>query len=177
MRLFIAVPVPETIREKVASLGKEIIQQGVVPVKPGNMHLTLKFIGEADEAKLADIGERLGNIRFSPFPCTVRGVGVFPSEHYIKVVWAGAESNGALEALAKAVMDAMRAYDGHEERFSAHLTMARVKRKVDLKAFLDKHRSDEFGAFTVSSFQLIKSELKPEGPEYTVMANFRAKEG
>jgi len=174
MRLFIAVPVPGNIRENVATLGKEIAQGGVVPVKPGNMHMTLKFIGEADEAKLADIGERLGMIRFTPFPCTVRGVGVFPSEHYIKVVWAGAESGGGLEALAKGVMEAMQAYDGHEERFSAHLTMARVKRRVDLKAFLEKHRNNEFGSFTVSSFQLIRSELKPEGPEYTVMANFKA---
>ncbi|NYZ74242.1 RNA 2',3'-cyclic phosphodiesterase [Candidatus Micrarchaeota archaeon] len=174
MRLFIAVPVPQDIRENVAALGKEIAQEGVVPVKPASMHMTLKFIGEVDEAKLGGMKERLGEVSFKDFDCALKGVGVFPNEQYIKVVWAGAESGGALEALAKAIIEAMRGYDGHDERFSAHLTIARVKRKVDLKAFLEKHKDDSFGSFTVSSFHLIQSVLKPEGPEYSVLACFEA---
>ncbi|MDD5171860.1 MAG: RNA 2',3'-cyclic phosphodiesterase [Candidatus ainarchaeum sp.] len=172
MRLFIAVPVPQDIRTKVAALGKEIAQEGIMPVKPDNMHMTLKFIGEVDEQKLADMEERLRLVKFKAFDCAVKGVGVFPNEDYIKVVWAGAESGGALEALAKEIIEAMRGYNGHDERFSAHLTIARVKRKVDMKAFLEKHRADEFGSFTVSSFHLIQSVLKPGGPEYSVLATF-----
>lgn len=174
MRLFIAVPVPKEIKEKVAALGKEITQEGIVPVKPDNMHMTLKFIGELDETKMGGMEERLEEVKFKAFDCAVKGVGVFPNENYIKVVWAGAESGGALEALAKAIIEAMRGYDGHDERFSAHLTIARVKRKVDLNAFLEKHKADEFGSFTVSSFHLMQSVLKPGGPEYSVLASFEA---
>ncbi len=174
MRLFIAVPVPEEIREKVAALGREIAQEGVVPVKPANMHMTLKFIGEVDEARLGGMEQRLSEVKFKAFDCALKGVGVFPNEDYVKVVWAGAESGGALEGLAKEIIEAMRGYDGHDERFSAHLTIARVKRKVDLKAFLEKHRDDSFGSFTVSSFQLIQSVLKTGGPEYSMLAGFKA---
>lgn len=173
MRLFVAVPVPEELRAKAAALGEEIRQDGIVPVKPGNMHLTLRFLGETDERKLAGLEQALRGIAFAPFGCTVKGVGVFPNEDYVKVVWAGVESDGKLKALAKDVIGALSGYGG-DERFSAHLTIARVKRKADLKAFLEKHRSDEFGSFTASSFGLIRSVLGREGPEYSTLAKFEA---
>lgn len=174
MRLFVAVPVPEGIREGVAGLGREIAGEGIVPVAAGNMHVTLKFLGEIDERKLGDIEQRLRGIGFAPFGCTVRGVGVFPDENYIRVVWAGIESGGKLESLAEEVIGALSGY-GEDKRFSAHLTMARVKRKVDLKAFLETHRNDGFGAFQVSSFLLVQSELMPGGPKYTVVARFESR--
>ncbi|MDD5340160.1 MAG: RNA 2',3'-cyclic phosphodiesterase [Candidatus ainarchaeum sp.] len=173
MRLFTAVPVPAELRERMAALGKEIRQEGIVPVKPENMHLTLKFLGETDERKLAGLEQALRGIRFAPFSCIVKGVGVFPDEHYIKVVWAGVESGGKLEALAKDVQQPLRGF-GDDERFSAHITIARVKRRADLRQFLEKHRNDEFGAFTVSSFELIQSVLGPEGPKYSTIAEFEA---
>ncbi|MFZ5501132.1 MAG: RNA 2',3'-cyclic phosphodiesterase, partial [Candidatus Micrarchaeota archaeon] len=144
---------------------------GLVPVKPENMHLTLKFIGEADESGAGKIEEKLRAISFAPFRCSLRGVGVFPDEHHIRVVWAGCESGGALEKLAKDVMDALSGY-GDDKPFSAHLTIARVKRKLDLKGFLQKHRDEPFGEFEAKEFHLIKSELKPGGPEYSALARF-----
>lgn len=176
MRLFVAVPVPAGIREKAAEAGRGIAQDGVVPVRPENMHVTLKFIGETDERKLAGIEAALRGVAFAPFGCTVNGVGVFPDESYVKVVWAGIESGGGLEALAKAVQEALRGMGG-DERFSAHLTIARVKRKVDLRGFLEKRRNEEFGSFEVPRFELIMSEPGPGGPKYTVLAVFEGKEG
>jgi 2'-5' RNA ligase len=174
MRLFVAVPVPEEIRKKAAEAGKEIAMEGVVPVKPENMHVTLKFLGETDERKLAGIEAALRGVAFAPFGCTVKGVGVFPDENYVKVVWAGIESDGKLEALAKEVQEALRGFG--DERFSPHLTVARVKRKVGLRQFLQKHASDEFGSFRVSSFALVQSELLPGGPKYSSIAEFAAGE-
>ncbi len=171
MRLFVAVAVPQEIREKLASLGEEIRQDGIVPVRPENMHATLKFIGEADEKKTKQIQEELKNIRFGSIQCDVKGIGVFPSENYIRVVWAGIESSGKLEALAKQIQETVKEGDA---RFSAHLTIARVKRKADLREFLEKHRNDEFGSFTADRFELIKSELGPGGPAYTVLASYEA---
>jgi 2'-5' RNA ligase len=171
MRLFVAVPVPQELRASIAALGKELGQDGIVPVRADNMHLTLKFIGETDEA--AALEQALRKVRFAAFGCTVKGVGVFPNKDYIQVVWAGLQSGGALEALAAQVQDALHGFGG-DERFSAHITMARVKRKADLGGFLETHGSDRFGSFTVSSFGLIESILGPAGPKYSTIAAFEA---
>lgn len=164
MRLFVAVEIPMEIRERIAKLGEEIRQDGIVSVKPENMHLTLKFIGEGNPDEII---EKLAAVRFSRFRCRAKNVGVFPNENYIRVVWAGIEGT---EELAEKVQESL----GEKERFTGHATIARVKRKVDLGAFLEKHRDDEFGEFEVSGFQLIKSELGPGGPAYTTLATFEA---
>ena len=175
MRLFVAVPVPAELREKMAALGNEIRQDGIVPVKPENMHLTLKFLGNTDERRLAELEQALRGIKFRPFGCAVKGVGVFPDEHYVTVVWAGVESNGALESLVKGVQEALPGF-GNDERFSAHITIARVRKKADLRGFLEKHKGDEFGSFTISSFELIQSVLGQGGPKYSTIAEFKAGE-
>ena len=174
MRLFVAVPVPQELREKAAALGAGIMQDGVSAVRAENMHLTLKFIGETQDSELETIKERLADVKFAPFTCTLRGVGVFPNENYIKVVWAGCESGGALERLAKDVIAALHGH-GADERFSAHLTIARVKRKLDLRAFLEGHKEETLGAFEVAEFHLIQSVLGPGGPSYTTLARFPAR--
>src|SRR5512143_122995 len=166
MRVFVAVRVPDGIKAAVASLAPELGRDGISPVSPRNMHLTLRFIGEAQPAQVEEIRRRLAGVRFAKFSCTVRGVGVFPDEHYVRVAWAGAESGGALEALAKDIAAALRGFGG-DERFSAHLTIARVKRRIDPRPFLQKHKDEGFGSFEVDSFELIKSVLGgPQGPEY-----------
>ena len=165
MRLFVAVEIPADIKEKIAKLGEEIKQDGIVAVKPENMHLTLKFIVEGDPDKTI---EKLSLVRFRRINCKVHKVGVFPNENYIKVVWAGVDG---IEELAEKVHEALG-----KERFSGHATIARVKRKVDLREFLEKHREDEFGEFQVSEFHLIRSELGPGGPTYTTVASFEANE-
>ncbi|HSB47734.1 MAG TPA: RNA 2',3'-cyclic phosphodiesterase [Candidatus Bilamarchaeum sp.] len=174
MRLFVAVPVPESLREKIAELGKEIQGDGVLPVKAENMHLTLKFIGEGRPDKLGEIREKLAAVRFEKFACSLRGTGVFPNESYIRVVWAGCESGGKLEELAKGVAGALKGY-GEDERFTAHLTIARVKKKLDFSRFLEAHKGEDFGSFDVSEFRLIESVLGGrDGPEYRTLAVFGA---
>ncbi len=172
MRLFVAVPIPEEIKKKVATLGKEIEQEGIKLVKPENMHLTMKFIGEVSDTRIGNIEEKLKGVAFRKFNCSVRGVGVFPDEKYIRVVWTGIESN-EIENLAEQVINALAGY-GKKEPFSGHVTIARVKRKVDLKTFLETHKNDELGQFDVSCFELIQSELTREGPKYSVIATFEA---
>ncbi|MBU0532529.1 RNA 2',3'-cyclic phosphodiesterase [Candidatus Micrarchaeota archaeon] len=170
MRLFVAVPLPEKVKKKLAELGKEIEQDGIKLVEPENIHITLKFIGESSEA--AHIEKKLREIRFNKFACAAKGAGVFPNENYIRVVWAGLESE-ELNLLAKKVIGALHGY-GKDDRFSAHVTIARVKQKIDLKSFLEKHKDEDFGSFEISSFDLMQSELGGDGPKYTTLASFQA---
>jgi len=173
MRLFVAVDVPVAVKEKVAALAEELPSDAITPVRPENMHLTMKFIGEVDESAKDAIVQKLESVRFKPFRCSIKGVGVFPNEDHVRVVWAGAQSDGALERLADDVISALKGY-GKEEKFTAHLTAARVKKKIDVHPFLAKHRDDVFGEFEVSSFRLIYSELGPAGPRYTTIREFSA---
>lgn len=174
MRLFIAVPLPRELKERIGSIGREIGQDGIKLVEPSNMHLTLRFIGETDRGD--ELREALRAVRFKRFRCDAKGIGVFPNEDYIKVIWVGADSGGSMEALAKDVQHACRGYGKDDERFSSHITLARVKRKVELKAFLGRHREDELGSFQVERFELIKSELQPGGPVYTVIESYPAED-
>lgn len=174
MRLFVAVHVPDALKAKIASLSAQLKSDAIVPVRPENMHLTLRFIGEADDA--GPMMEKLKAIKFKPFACSLKGVGVFPDENYIRVVWAGVESGGALEGLAKDVIGSLEGFGKEEERgFTAHLTIARVRRKVDMSGFLNAHKEDVFGGFEVSSFDLMESVLGGAGgPVYKRVATFKA---
>ncbi|MBD3210821.1 RNA 2',3'-cyclic phosphodiesterase [Candidatus Micrarchaeota archaeon] len=171
MRLFIAVPIPLNLKTRLEELGNEIKQEGIKLVKPENMHITLKFLGETSEEELEAIKNRLKNVRFGNFSCRVKDIGVFPNENYIRVVWAGSEDEGQMKSLAEAVQESL---GGKKERFSSHITIGRVKKKVDLKNFLEAHRGEELGSFEVSEFRLMKSELKKEGPEYSVVETYPA---
>ncbi len=172
MRLFIAVQVPEELRAKMAGIAKELDMDGIRPVKEQNMHITLRFIGETSEEKVNEIKERLREVKFEKFNCLLKGTGTFPNDEYVRVVWTGIESDKKLEELSGKVNQALAEIPG-DEKFSAHLTLARVKKKVDVKGFLGKHQ-EEFGSFSVESFELVKSVLESDGPKYTTVAVFNA---
>jgi len=171
IRMFVSVEIPEEVRKKAAGLSKELPPDSITPVKPENMHLTLRFIGEVPGKMIEEIKERLSGVKFEKFNLSLKGAGVFPNENYVRVVWVGAE-NEKLKELANNVIGALRGIGKEEERgFSAHLTIARVKKKIDVKDFLQKHSNDEFGSFYVDQFYLMRSELKPgQPPKYTVLA-------
>ncbi len=171
-RLFVAVELPEEIRGKVNSLAAELPGEGVKPVERDNIHLTLKFIGDVPEDKVDEIKERLGKIKFKKFKCAASGVGVFPNPDYIRVVWAGIKCD-EMPRLAAEVEKALEGIGKKENRpFSSHVTIARVKRKIDAAGFLEKHNHDNFGEFEVSGFVLMQSELGRSGPTYTSLKNF-----
>lgn len=172
MRLFIAVQVPEELRKKMAAIAKKLDMEGIRPVKEDNMHITLRFIGEVPDEEVGQIKEQLSSVKFEKFDCLLKGTGTFPNPDYVRVVWAGIESGKKLEGLSGKINQALHGIPG-DGKFSAHLTLARVKKKADLREFIAKHQ-DEFGTFTVDKFELVQSVLEPGGPRYTTVAVFNA---
>jgi 2'-5' RNA ligase len=175
-RVFVSVELPLELREKAAALCSELPADSIKPVKAENMHLTLKFIGEIPAKELAEIEQRLREVEFRPFSLSLSGVGVFPNENYIKVVWVGVKSD-ELTNLAAKIEEALAGIGKKESRgFSAHLTVARVKKKIDITEFLEKHKDEEFGSFEVTKFHLMQSILEyGKPPKYNVLAEFEAK--
>jgi 2'-5' RNA ligase len=166
MRTFIAVGISDEVRQRIAELQKELpSKEALKVVDPGIIHITLKFLGEIDESKVPEIKKIISSISFEPFTVTTKGVGVFPNENFIRVIWIGAPSP-ELDAMAKELNEKLKTLGFKSEEFTSHVTIARVKTKIDLTRFLADHREEKFGSFAVDGLRLMKSTLTPKGPIY-----------
>lgn len=173
MRLFIAVDIPPEIKKRIGEAQKDLPEEGgLKKVGLPLMHITLKFLGEVNPKMLGRVDNALREVKFAPFRVKVRGVGAFPNENYIRVVWAGCEGP-ELEELARQVNEKLGGMFPKEE-FTPHLTIARVKRKLALGDYLKKYAEKDFGEFVVREFYLVESVLGREGPKYTAIAAYPA---
>ncbi len=174
MRLFAAIQVPVECRPAVQKAALPLDgAMGARLLEPENWHLTLKFIGEADEAGAKKISEALAGIKFAPFAVKLFGAGAYPSESVPRAIWIGGESQGAAR-LAKKVEEALAFLGGKPEEFSVHLTVARSKGVADVEEFVQK--TGEVCAFEAKSFCLMRSTLGAQGAIYEVLREYQANE-
>lgn len=172
MRLFVGIPLPKSALPAVQNASLPLKDAlGVRMVAPDNLHITLCFIGEADESAAKRIEEALSQVRFSPFTVSLSGAGAFPDRHFPRAIWIGGKSEGA-ERLAASVSDALPFLRLRKEKFSAHLTVARSNSAGDIEEFLRK--TGEVCSFSASSFVLVRSRLTPAGPVYEVIKEYFA---
>jgi len=176
LRCFIAIDVEKT--DKIEKFWKEISGAGadLKMVEMENLHITLKFLGSTDEKKIDEIESvmRKSTKGIQPFVVRLKGVGFFPNERKMRVIWIGIEDEGKLAKVAKDMEEGLVkiGFSREEKEFSPHLTIARVKsqkRKEELLRIIDKYRRFEFGEIEVSNIRLKKSELTPKGPIYTTL--------
>lgn len=177
MRLFVALEIPTAVRDDLAALLKKLRELSSQPrwVRPENLHVTLKFIGEVAPEKLEAIRSALASVRSdSPVTLEFRGLGFFPNEKRPRVFWAGMNASPNLEMLA-ADIDSVTERLGipREERsFSPHLTLARFQPPglpEKLRPAIQDNLEHEFGSLQTSEFHLIESKLRPAGAEYTTL--------
>ena len=144
---------------------------------PANLHITTKFIGEWPDARIEELKAALTSIEpRGTLSVHVRRVGFFPNPHAPRVFWCGVEAPG-LEALAAATDRATSALGipAETRAFSPHLTLARIKERVDLQRLREAIAalpSLDFGTFEADSFSLYRSTLRPSGSVYTKLADF-----
>ncbi len=180
IRSFVAIKVPDLITPQLVGLQRELQNSPIKVrwVEPQNFHLTLHFIGDVDPEKVEDIVRELktGVKDFSPFSLNFAGVGGFPREGKLRVVWAGVgRGRNELLKLQPAVVEALKRAEVEIEgdnKFHPHLTLGRVKGKTNtrpLRVLLEEQRGFVSSDFSVSSLQLIKSQLTPSGPVYSVL--------
>lgn len=168
MRVFVAVDLPQEAKDELALVQKQLSSAAAKMSLARDFHLTLKFLGEITPAKVDVVKRALSNVAFKKFTATVAGVGVFPSENYARVVWAGVEPEEEFTGLQKLIDDALEKEFPKDKRFKPHLTLARVKFVSDKNAFFQQLRQIEVKSvkFTVNSFKLKKSTLTREGAVY-----------
>ena len=185
MRLFVALELPAAVRDNLASLLEELRSVAVEArdqrprwVRAENLHVTLKFIGEAPAEDLDVLRNALAGVRSDgPVNITFRGLGLFPNEKHPRVFWAGLQASPNLPALASDV-DRVLATQGippETRAFAAHLTLARFEPPGVSEKFrkaIQQNTARDFGTFTTREFHLIQSKTKSSGAEYTRLATF-----
>lgn len=179
MRLFVALEIPSTARKNLATLIASLRAITREPrwVRAENLHVTLKFLGEVEESKLAAVHTALGGIRsHQPVTLAFRGLGFFPNEKKPRVLWAGIEASSNLKTLAADIEGAMESCGIAREKreFSPHLTLARLERSLGeaLCKAIAENAQREFGSQRTGEFHLVQSKLKPSGAEYTTLKTF-----
>jgi len=179
MRCFIAVPCAKEVRDALASLQTPLNGYGGMKmVEQENIHLTLKFLGEVEDAKAEAIAGELEFLRREhAFEVKVKGLGAFPNASHAKVIWAGVEDGKRLFELHERVDGKLEALGfQREDRFHPHYTIARVKHISDkdgLHGFLAGENGTVFGSYTVNSIKLMSSRLTGKGPLYSTVAGYR----
>jgi 2'-5' RNA ligase len=177
IRSFIAIDFPEETRKALEDIQKELKQcgAGVRWVKPGSIHLTLKFLGNIHLAQVEDIALAVAQeVRDQP-PITLgaAGLGAFPSRRKPRVIWIGMEGEvQRLSRIQARVENALEPLGFVREKrvFQAHLTIGRVKDRRRLQALIDAMATldmEPFNSFDADEIILYKSDLRPTGAIYT----------
>jgi 2'-5' RNA ligase len=178
MRLFVALDLPPDVIASLEKLVESLRPSARIAWSPpANLHITTKFIGWWPDERLDEVKEALAAVpRPGPVEVAVRGLGFFPNARAPRVFWCGVEAPG-LEALAADTDRATAALGIESEKraFSPHLTLARIKERIDLgplRAAIDALPAAGFGRFRAESFFLYRSDLRPGGSIYTRLAEF-----
>jgi 2'-5' RNA ligase len=183
VRSFIAIELPDEVRERLSRLKKEL-ERGehkfVKWVNPGGIHLTLKFLGNIPSKQVTEITEAIKEASqgISPFHLEISGLGAFPNLRQARVFWVGI--GGEVDKLSKLQQNidsalATLGFAKEERSFMAHLTLARIRQGaspqerrnfgelIDSVIFEDKYH------IKVETISLMKSQLTPAGAIYTCL--------
>jgi len=174
IRLFVAIPLPDDIRQDLARLSSGL--PGGRWISPENMHLTLRFIGEVEEHMGPDIDGALGAIRCPEFTLRLNGVSTFGRGHTVHTAWAGIDTEPALTHLHAKIEQAMVRLGLEPERrkFTPHVTLARIKNAPHgkLALWLESYGGYRSRPFAAAVFALVRSRLGNGGAHYEVLSEY-----
>jgi 2'-5' RNA ligase len=178
MRAFLGIPVPEDLKARIMSVQKRFSGFDIKFVEPENLHFNLKFFGEINDEKVAELKNILNDVcrNFKPFEIKMAGLGAFPNKEYIRVVWIGVKDGyNEMISLADSIQSSIKSFNfENDERFVPHLTLGRVRsgrNKEEIANILEENI--EIGNMKVDRIVLFQSKLNPDGPKYEEVFNVK----
>lgn len=169
IRLFVALELPEAVRTRLAMLAGGV--PGAKWQREGQMHLTLRFIGEVDERMAHDIDEALATVRAPGFTLELAGVGDFGGREP-HALWAAVRPNDALIHLEKKVESALVrvGLEAETRKYTPHVTLARLRNapRAKVAEFIAHHSLFASGPIAIGHFTLYSSHLGSGGSVYRV---------
>lgn len=179
MRLFTGIALSDEVRQNLGRLVRSLKPAARIKwIRPENLHITTKYIGEWPEERLEELKEALVEVAApGAIPVAVRGLGWFPDPHSPRVFWAGIEAPDELAELARAIDRQLQplGIEPETRRFSPHLTLARIRSQENLDGLrraIERLPANDFGSFTADRFHLFSSDLQPSGAVYTSIAEY-----
>jgi 2'-5' RNA ligase len=185
--MFVAIGLPDEVKATLREVQQEL--KTVVPTastawtRPEAMHLTLRFLGDVEASRVADLERSLGAslAGFGAIDVVCERLGAFPDLRFPRVVWAGAsDAEAQLTRLHEVIDVAVDDFTptSAEAKFVGHVTIARPKRirRPDaerIARFVEAAAERRFGAWRAGEVELIRSEPSPTGSRYTTLARFR----
>jgi 2'-5' RNA ligase len=183
-RLFVAVMVPEEIRDAMveaqAEMRRALAQSRVGWTRAEQMHLTLKFLGDVEAPRVEELTEAIRSAvsGFGSLRLRAEGLGFFPNPRSPRVAWIGVRDEAdALPRLQRAVEGAVGGFTAEkpESGFAGHVTLARIKAlkrpEVEGLARLARGMAGRvFGEWTASTITIMRSEIQPSGARHTGLA-------
>jgi len=175
MRLFIALPLEAQVKDALGKIISDLKRHGgpVKWVKPENIHLTLRFLGETDENLVSKIKTEIDAVAagHAQVRTSISRLGGFPNLNRPRVIWVGIEHN--LELLSKMARQMeLRArtlrFEKESRAFKAHMTLARIRQPRGLESLTKAMEGYVFEEIPVhfDRIVLFKSTLTPQGPIY-----------
>ena len=179
MRLFVSLDLPDRFADDIREIQSYFDDaSGLNFTDPTQAHVTLTFLGEVPSEQVDDVRDALkaavDRAGVDPFEATFGGLGVFPSEEYIRVLWLGVRDGEGVAELTR-LHEAVEAettalgFESADHEFTPHVTLARmghaggkelVQREVSA-------RDPDVGTTIVESIRLKESDLSGEdGPTY-----------
>jgi len=180
MRLFVGIRLSEDLKAALAEFAQMV--RARIPhartVATESLHLTLKFLGETEEKVVPGIEAALSGIARTCeiFEIRIEGAGHFPPGGRPRVVWAGVEPSHMVFTLHRKIDGSLEdAGFLSDTRFSGHVTVARLPDGAALSCLDEIERQCAgrvWGTMDVNAIELIRSNLKPGGPEYITVKRF-----
>ena len=180
-RTFVAVFPPEAVAAAIDAALQRVRQpgDGVSWVRAGNVHYTLRFLGDLPPARVAAARRACAAavVGMAPFAIALGATGAFPDERRPRVFWLGAAAGGEeLTLLARSLAVALEreGFPAEDKPFVPHLTMGRVRERGGRTAGEAAARlaGEAFphAPFPVAELVLVKSTLSPAGSRYEPLA-------
>ena len=178
MRTFIAIEPPDDLRTALGDFYRGVAEHfpGVRWTDPGNIHLTLRFLGEIDPADLDPLSRALEEAvdPAAPFELVSSRVGFFGSRRSPRVVWLGLEEQPQLKDLARALENSLQqaGFGRADKSFRGHLTLARIRRPLRSPPdweIINQSLTATWPDWKVTEVHIIKSTLTPQGPIYDIL--------
>lgn len=173
-RLFVGLRPPAAVRARLLAL------MGGVPgarwQDDGQLHITLRFVGEVDRPVAEDVALALGQVRWPPIEAAIEGVGAFDSRGRVNALWAGVRPREPLARLHRKIDQALVRLGLAPERraYLPHVTLARMNAPAEaVERFVETHAGLASAPFTLDHFLLFESHLGHEGARYEAVERYR----
>jgi len=184
MRVFIAVPIPESCLEILAQM-QQHLQKPQAEVRWTailSIHLTLKFLGEVNPVVIPDMAEslRTATNQVQTLNLQLSGLGSFPNQKNPRIIWCGIQGDIDLLTHLQETVEAVckeYGFPPEDRPFRPHLTLGRIKDRKNLQPLSDCiiNESGLECSFNADHFNIYKSVLKPQGAVYNILETIALK--